>query len=95
MKIAVALALVASVASLTGCDKAKTESVSMTNDLKAPVLAPPPPAKTIARGGIPDDSVKPVNPRGGVPDDSIKPLPLPLNPRGGVPDDSIKPVPKP
>lgn len=55
----------------------------------------------VGKGGIPDDSIKPV-PRpvvgkAGIPDDSIKPVVIqkPAVPSlGGVPDDSVKPVPK-
>lgn len=90
-----ALASLAVVALLVGVGCSKAD-VSMQNDLKG---APP----VVAKGGVPDDSVKPktltgagapVVAKGGVPDDGVKPspAPLPLPARGGVPDDGVKPA---
>lgn len=63
---------------VAGCD-AKPEAVpGLTNELRAP---------TAGRGGIPDDSIKPVA-KTGIPDDSVKPVA-----KTGVPDDSVKPRP--
>ncbi len=84
------LALLALLAA-TGCSKT---DVSMQNDLKS---TPP----VVAKGGIPDDSIKPktltpVTKTGGA-DDGIKPAPapLPLPARGGVADDGVKTGPRP
>lgn len=68
---------------LAACSDKKAEESAAKNQLTAPM---------VPRGGVPDDSVKPMGTmaRGGIADDSVKPVPPK---RGGVPDDGVKPVP--
>lgn len=66
-----ALLLLATTATAACSNSAPTEG-AFTNDLRMKPGAP------VAKGGIADDS--------------IKPLPTPVVGRGGIPDDSIKPV---
>lgn len=71
---------------LVGCNTEKKAPEAFT---AAPLPAPTPTINTIN----PTLKPLPATGRGGIPDDSIKPLPLPTG-RSGVPDDSVKPVPK-
>jgi hypothetical protein len=105
MKRSCLLALAAvSFVSAAACSKAPAEGSggagsALANDLRG---AP------VAKGGIPDDSIRPVvgaplpgKPtvpvaKGGVPDDSVKPvtLPKPAVAKGAVADDGVKPAPR-
>ncbi len=84
-----ALLLLATTATAACSNSAPTEG-AFTNDLRMKPGAP------VAKGGIADDSIKPlptpVVGRVGVADDGVKPLPAPVVGKGGIPDDSIKPV---
>lgn len=78
--------LLASAIATTGCSReTPTAEGGFANDLK--VTAP------VARGGIPDDSIKPAPgavAKVGTNDDSVKPRPAPVT-KGGIADDGVKP----
>lgn len=81
-----------------GCDGSSAlDKAPVTNDLRASGNGPAPgPTVNVARGSVPDDSIRPaptVNvARGGVADDTIKPMPTNVA-KGGTADDGVKTAP--